>query len=201
MLYESLVCGHRAIASDTSDLACFVIEQEALMASADLETLMSFVDKLMQNLSDNFTEIYSFQGKEVYWIQWSSHTVCPNCNTEVFLSPFNTVGSGIYACQSCNSNFRPVRVNADSIKPMEICCMANGSIRNGKSTAQARLSSDSRSLEKYYNDLCGALCAIGLEDALQPKTVIPDCNLQRESALHKKGSSISNSLFPKLHVG
>ncbi|MEK3900065.1 DNA methyltransferase [Paenibacillus sp. FSL R7-0179] len=201
MLYEALVCDHRAVASDTSDLAAFIIEQEALMPSADLNTLTDFMDKLMQNLSDTFSGMYSFKGKEMYWLEWSSHTLCPNCTSKVFLSPFNTAGGGVYSCQNCGTNFRPSRVHADSISPMEICCMTKGSLRKGKASEQHRVSTDSESLTKYYETLCEELCTIGLEDALKPKTAIPDCNLQRESALHKKGFLYFEQFIPKASRG
>lgn len=68
MLYEALVNGNRAVACDTSDLATFIIEQEALMPSVDLDTLDSFVEDLMQSLADVFSPLYTFRNQEVYWI-------------------------------------------------------------------------------------------------------------------------------------
>ena len=201
MLYEALVCGHRAIACDTSDLATFVIEQEALMASANLDELSMFMSDLMTDLSNRFSQLYSFDGKEVYWLEWSSYTLCPKCNEKVFLSPFNTIGAGKYICPHCNLDFRPQCVDANSITPMEICCMDNGSIATGKVTGQTRLSPLLDLLEDYYVNLCKNLSAMGLADALQPHTPIPDCNLQRESALHKKNFLYFEQFIPTASRG
>lgn len=196
MLYESLVCNQRAIACDTSDLAAFIIEQEALMASADLDILSHFVDKLMANLAETFSLMYSFEGKEIYWIEWSSYTVCPKCGERVYLSPFNTIGAGKYTCLKCKTDFRPQRVSADSISPVEICCIENGSIRKGKPTGQERLKPSIEVLTNFYDRLCDEIKNIGMGNAMIPQTTIPDCNLQRESALHKKNFIYFEQFIP-----
>lgn len=201
MLYESLVCGQRSIACDTSDLAAFIIEQEALMAGANLEVLSEFVDNLMKDLETNFSQLYTIDDSEVYWIEWSSYIQCPNCGETVFLSPFNTIGAGKYTCSKCNENFRPKCVNADQIKPKEICCMQKGSIRSGKATNQIRSAPSMEKLDNFYTHLCDGLCSMGLANALKPVTEIPDCNLQRESALHKKGFLYFEQFIPTASRG
>lgn len=196
MLYEALTLGHRAIACDTSDLACFVIEQEALMASANLEELSEFINQLMAHLSDIFAPIYSFNGNEVYWIEWSSYTYCPKCGTQVLLSPFNAAGGGKYICKKCANEFRPARVNADNILPVEICCVDNGSIKNGRALHQVRSAPGTTAIKQYYENLCKELEHLGLKYAMEPRTEIPDCNMQRESALHKKGFVFFEQFIP-----
>lgn len=196
MLYEALVCNQRAIACDTSDLAAFIIEQEALMASADLEELSHFVDKLMDNLAETFSLMYTYKGKEIYWIEWSSYTECPECGERVYLSPFNAVGAGKYTCLKCKTNFRPQHVSADNIFPVEICCIENGSIRKGKPLGKERLQPSTEELTDFYDKLCTKLKNMGMEDAMTPQTPIPDCNLQRESALHKKGFKYFEQFVP-----
>lgn len=197
MLYEALTCGHRAVACDTSDLACFVMEQESLMANADIETLSTFVNHLMRNLSSTFARLYSYSGKEVYWIEWSSYTQCPNCAQKVYLSPYNTLGSGKYTCGSCDYSFKPTGVCADSIEPVEICCVDAGSIKSGVPKGQERIRPSLDDLRSFYDQLCNGLNELGLESAMVPITPIPDCNLQRESALHKKGILYFEQFLPK----
>lgn len=197
MLYEALVCGHRAIACDTSDLAAFIIEQEALMPGADLEKLSVFVDELMSVLSSAFSALYTFQDKEVYWIEWSSHTECPSCGKKVFLNPFNTVGAGKYICSNCGESFRPLRVHAEHIIPVEISLVEKGSIKRGKVGIQERIKLSSDEILNYYNSLCDGLEKLGLGESMIPCTPIPDCNLQRESALHKKGIVYFEQFIPK----
>lgn len=197
MLYESLVCGNRAVACDTSDLAAFIIEQEALMPSANLDKLSRFVDELMASLSECFSPLYTFQDKEIYWIEWSSHTACPFCSSDVYLSPFNTIGAGKYTCAICKKSFRPQRVNAESITPVEISLLERNSIREGKAGTQQRIKPSPEILLNYYNGLCEKLEAIGLGQSMVPCTPIPDCNLQRESALHKKGILYYEQFIPK----
>lgn len=197
MLYESLICGHRAIACDTSDLAAFIIEQEALMPSANLDILSEFVDELMSELSDTFSFLYSFQKKEVYWIQWSSYTSCPSCGRNVYLSPYNTMGTGKYTCTDCGEIFRPQRVHADNITPTEISLLEKGSIRKGRANIQERIKLPSKVILAYYNNLCEELEKLGLGESMIPCTPIPDCNLQRESALHKKGILHFEQFIPK----
>ncbi len=196
MLYEALTLGHRAVACDTSDLACFVMEQEALMASANLEELSGFIGQLMAHLSDIFAPLYSFNGSEVYWIEWSSYTLCPQCGSQVLLSPFNTCGSGKYICKECAEEFRPARVNANHILPVEICCVENGSIKSGRAQHQVRSAPGTAAIIQYYEGLCKELGHLGLKPAMEPKTKIPDCNMQRESALHKKGFCFFEQFIP-----
>lgn len=201
MVYEALVCGHRSIAYDTSDLATFVMEQEALMPSVNIDVLARFVQELMINLDNKFTSLYTFQGAEVYWIEWSTYTDCPKCGSTVFLSPLNAVGSGKYSCSTCNGLFKPEAVDVNNIKPVEICCMGNGSIKSGKSMGQVRLKPGVQELSLYYETLCSAFKDNRLGDSLIPVTQIPDCNLQRESALHKKGICFYEQFIPTASRG
>ena len=197
MLYESLICGHRAISCDTSDLACFIMEQEALMSSADTNQLSSFVNQIMAALSKEFAPIYSYKGKEMYWLEWSTYTTCPECGEKVLLSPFNTIGSGKYKCEKCSCEFKPIGVNVDNIQPVEICLMENGSMRRGQPNNQTREKDSNGNLEQFYQSSCKKLISLGYEDSMKPSTPIPDCNLQRESALHKKGILYFEQFIPK----
>lgn len=197
MLYEALICGNRAIACDTSDLSAFIMEQEALMPSADLEALTSFVEALMNSLADRFSSLYTFQNREVYWIEWSSYTACPRCGSKTYLSPFNTSGAGKYICGSCGREFKPQRVQIDDVSPVEISLLDAGSIRSGKAGAQTRIKAPVEELQSYYDQLCGRLERLGLGPSMIPSTPIPDCNLQRESALHKKGVVYFEQFIPR----
>ena len=197
MLYESLICGHRAIACDTSDLACFIMEQEALMSSADTDRLSKFVDQIMDDLANTFSHIYSYKGREMYWLEWSTFTTCPNCGGKVLLSTFNTLGSGKYRCEKCNCDFKPIGVKADNVQPVEICLMEKGSLRGGQPFNQTREKSTGEDLIRFYQSICEKLNALGYEESMEPRTPIPDCNLQRESALHKKGIVYYEQFIPK----
>lgn len=197
MLYESLVCGHRAITCDTSDLACFIMEQEALMSSADTDRLSGFVDQIMAALEKEFAPLYSYKGMEMYWLEWSTYTTCPECGKKVLLSPYNTMGSGKYKCEKCNCEFKPIGVSVDNVQPVEICLMENGSLRRGQPNNQTREKDLSGNLDQFYQLLCEKLISLGYEDSMKPSTLIPDCNLQRESALHKKGILYYEQFIPK----
>lgn len=197
MLYESLVCGNRAIACDTSDLACFIIEAEGMMASCDVDFLTEFVQTMMSDLNDKFRSCYEFANREVYWLAWSSYASCPHCNSKIHLSPENSLGNGNYNCKVCKGNFKPKCVHAENIDPIEICCMDVGSILSGKAQNPSTVVASQEIMTKYYNDLCHRLIDFGYEDAMIPKTEIPDCNLQRESALHKKGFNYFEQFIPK----
>ena len=197
MLYESLICGHRAIACDTSDLACFIMEQEALMSSADTDQLAELIDEVMDGLAKTFSPIYSYKGREMYWLEWSTFTTCPNCGETVLLSPFNTLGSGKYKCEKCNCQFKPIGVKADNVRPVEICLMEKGSLRRGQPGNQIREKSKNEDLDHFYQSICEKLISLGYEDSMKPCTPIPDCNLQRESALHKKGILYYEQFIPK----
>lgn len=186
-LYESLICGHRAIACDTSDLACFIMEQEALMSGADTEILSQFVDHIMDELSFLFSPIYSYHGKEMYWLEWSTYTACPSCEKKVLLSPFNTLGSGKYRCETCGREFKPVGINVNCVQPVEICLMEKGSLRKGQPSNQTREKDTAGELDRFYESVLKTLKELGYGGSMEPNTPIPDCNLQRESALHKKG--------------
>lgn len=197
MLYEALICGNRAIACDTSDLSTFIMEQEALMPGADLEVLTEFVGALMESLADVFSPLYTFRNREVYWIEWSSYTTCPRCRHTTYLSPFNTSGAGKYLCGNCGGEFKPQRVQIDDVSPVEISLLDPGSIRSGKAGAQTRVKAPVEELQNYYDQLCGRLEGLGLGASMIPSTPIPDCNLQRESALHKKGIVYFEQLIPR----
>lgn len=196
MLYESLICGHRAIACDTSDLACFIMEQEALMSSSDTDHLSEFVDGLMSELANTFSPVYSYKEKEMYWLEWSTFTTCPNCGSKVLLSPYNTLGSGKYKCEKCGYEFKPIGVKADNVQPVEICLMEKGSLRKGQPCNQTREKNSNEELNRYYQSIIRKMVELGYEDSMKPSTPIPDCNLQRESALHKKGILYYEQFIP-----
>lgn len=197
MLYESLVCGQRAITNDTSDLACFVIEQEASMPSCNVNELSEFVDGLMEDLELHFGNVYSYQDREMYWLTWSSYTNCPSCNELIYLSPDTSLGSGNYKCNHCERRFKPKCVPASDIKPVEICCADKGSIRAGKAQNPSVIEDSNHQLMNFYEQLVRELEKKDLTDSMIPKTEIPDCNLQRESALHKKGFNYFEQFLPK----
>lgn len=197
MLYEALVLGNRAITCDTSDLACFVIEQEALMSNANVEKLSVFVNDMMANLAEVFGDVYKFKDKEVYWIEWSTYTSCPDCNERVLLTPYNTLGSGKYRCEKCGREFRPVGVQIDNTLPVEICLMAKGSLEKGVVQEQSRLRDENGNIQEFYDGVLEKIDKMGLGESIVPITPIPDCNLQRESALHKKGILFFEQFIPK----
>ena len=196
MLVEGLSAGHRVITCDTSDLACFIMEQEALMTTCNLDELSLFVDHIKQKLSSTFNDLYSFKGELIYWIKWSSYTNCPECAAEMVLSPESASGQGFYICPSCGHRFRPKCVHADSILPTGICCMDDQSISKGKPINPHIVPCTTNELQDLYNNILRGIERLGLSDSLQPTTPIPDCNLQRESALHKKGFIYFEQFIP-----
>ena len=196
MLVEGLSVGHRVITCDTSDLACFIMEQEALMTTCNLDELTLFVEDMKHKLCDTYKDLYSFKGEEIYWIKWTSYTDCPGCNTEMVLSPESAVGQGFYICPSCGHRFRPKCVHADSIQPIGLCCMNDQSISTGKPLRPHVVQCTQNELLGLYDNILSGIERLGFLDSTKPTTPIPDCNLQRESALHKKGFKYFEQFIP-----
>lgn len=186
-LVEGIAKGHRVIASDTSDLAVFVMAEEAAMAQADLNQLEKVFMPIYQKACDRFGQMFHYHDKEVYWIMKTTYTSCPCCGAKVYLCPDTTTGNGNYICKECSSIFKPKNINAEQTEPSGICLMDKGSCTNGKPLHAEIACEDQASLRKYCECVSSQIADSELMRYVIPATRIPDCNLQRESALHKKG--------------
>lgn len=195
-LIESLALHQRVISCDTSDLAAFIMSEEAAMASVEESTIEQYVLFLQKKVAETFSKVFSFDDREVYWIMWSTYTECPFCNEDIELRPETARGNGNYECGKCNSIFKPKNINANQVRPTAICLIDRGSFESGIPVNPEIIYPPTKTLTNFYNSVLKSLDSLGFTDSMHPEVPIPDCNLQRESALHKKGINYYEEFIP-----
>ena len=191
---EALSLGHRCIAFEINDLAAFIIRNE--LTFVDSEKLNTLFLACLKRTYSEVGRVYQYNGREIYWIQWVSYTCCPNCSMKTSLSPTLNTKAGVYRCEHCNSNFRPKLVHSRNIEPLGICLVDKGSSLSGIPQNPEYKEIPLEKLIRYEMRVKGLLKNSPYNLGIEKKMPIPECNLKKESALHKKGICYFEDFFP-----
>lgn len=197
-LIEGICGGHRVITSDTSGLAAFVMSEEASMAQINIEELEVHFKNVYSKALSKFIHLYECKGKEVYWLMRTTFTECPSCGSKAELRPETTIGNGNYRCVNCGTVFKPKNINVEQTEPSGICLMEKGSCEAGTPRNPEIAVSSRNDLIAYCGKVRDYLAQDDIKSLVAVSTPIPDCNLQRESALHKKGLLYFEQFIPEL---
>lgn len=182
-LIEGLTLGHRVIGSEISPLACFVITGQ--LSHTDPTSIRQAVDSCIQYCEERVGFSYKIGREEVYWYGWESVTSCTHCGKKTHLNPAQSAGSGSYICQSCGAHFKAKLVHKDSVTPSQVCLFSGDPWTETLQTSLRELKP--RTLAQRHKKIQNELERLPYRLSKKLKTPIPKCNLEKESALHKKG--------------
>ena len=182
-LAEGLTKGHRVIGYEINSQACFIIENQ--LSAVDPDEISSAVNLCLAHCNEKLGFTYQYEDNQVYWYSWQSFTYCTKCSEKTFLRPERSAGSGVYECEACRNTFRPKLVHKDQIEPTAVCLMNSTSgALNGNSIVMEQLEKE---ILTHHSTIARQIAdsVYVLQD--EEKTRIPQCNLEKESALHSKG--------------
>jgi SAM-dependent methyltransferase len=180
---ESLLLRRRVVGIDINPMATFITAREVTIP--DVEALSLAYEQLREATQAIVENLYLIdctrcgQTHPFDWLEWSSTESCPGCESLQVISRSTKVGIGRWKCSACGRTFphRPTSATHDvPVRIFEGC-------------AQAKLRGPRELVAGEAPWYAGQ--APTAELALRASSVatipIPDNNMQRESALHKKG--------------
>lgn len=183
-LVEATERGRRAIGFDTNPLASFITRTE--LESLDIEDYRRAVERVGARLTADTANLYSTtcracQGDaRVEWYEHSLVTSCSACSISFPISSAEKRGLGTWACPACTAPVKaaPTACAQTLLVQMRVNCERCGAnVETPSPNDLDRQSELDDSREAVLDDLAGLI----------PDAEIPDNNMQRESALHKKG--------------
>lgn len=190
-LVEACLLGRRAIGFDLNPMAGFItrMELEAFDDTGFIDALEQVRKVVQPRMEDLFgTECPSCMGRvQAKWFEISSTAGCHCCGRQFAISAATKRGPGRWACPSCDAD---VRFSA-SATDQELLDLIYIECPCGYTGTKAPDVSD----ERLWRDMPSALLAAEKLGLWIPNAEIPDCNMQRESALHKKGITQFRDLF------
>lgn len=196
-LVEGALQGRRVIGFDINPLAAFITRME--VADVDLEGLKDAQETACRAFKPLNDMLFSTACRRctsatpTLWFEYSSVAECDQCSSTFRISETKKISIGTWACLHCNApkRFSPeARTKFDVVKVLYVC------IECGHREIADATDAD-------------ALHAVSVERKLQtaernglwiPDASIPDCNMQRESALFKKGITTFRQLFTSRHL-
>ncbi|HTB21728.1 MAG TPA: DNA methyltransferase [bacterium] len=190
-LVEGILQKRRVIGFDLNPIATYVTKME--LSDVDLEDLDLEVNRLVDNFKQQWNYIFSTpcrtckNSADALWFEYSSVTECAHCSHNFSIIEAAKVGPGTWTCPQCKTNVRfsqrcdtPTRV----VNVMYSCKQCGEHIH-------AATQEDQKQVLKIENTLSTA----EKNGLWIPNEKIPDCNMQRESALFKKGIVQFRQLF------
>lgn len=182
-LVEATQRGRRAIGFDTSPLATFVSKTE--MLTLDVEAFQDAVARVTRGAAAAVGNIYSTEctscasAAQVDWFEHALVVRCNGCASEFTIDQAEKLGPGAWACPTCAMRIKAAP-SADSetrLVQLHISCDCGSRLQ--------RASLNDLELQRTL-DTSRAEVLNENRDVI-PDDTVPDNNMQRESALHKKG--------------
>lgn len=196
-LVEGLIQNRRVIGYDVNPLAIFVTKME--LEDVDLEKFKIIQKQIMQQFQSINDRIFGTICRKcskkavAEWFEYSSLTKCDACKYVFKISTANKVGMGRWQCPNCST---PKRFSPDAKTRSEIINVCYRCNHCDHKEITEPIFSDFESFEKIKKELL-----IQKNNNLWiPNEKIPDCNMQRESALFKKGIVKFEQLFTERHL-
>jgi putative DNA methylase len=185
-LIESLLTQRRVIGYDVNPLATLICENELIdwdidRVRAAFISLQADVSKRIRNLYIATCSICNASG-DAEWFEWTSILTCNACGAEHCSASLKKVGLGAWKCSQCEHRIRfsPTVETEYSLVSQCFACSQCGATAVSKAV---------RPQERTATQLH--------DTSLLPIPVaeIPDNNMQRESALFKKGFRYYRDFF------
>ena len=191
-LVEATQLARRAIGFDTSPIATFVTRTE--LARIPIEEFRSSVSRVLKRFHGEARYLYTSECRtcaltaSVKWYEHSLEVDCATCGAQFLISEASKLGPGAWECIRCHARVRaaPSASARTSLVRMLIECDVCGpSLVHPSHLDLLRQTALDHSRD-------GVLAA---NAASIPMNAIPDNNMQRESALHKKGFTAFHQFF------
>ncbi len=191
-LVESAIAGRRAIGFDLNPLAGWITTME--LRPLDPAMFTAAVDALRTSTGAVVSELFATSCPEcsgsarVEWFEVTTVACCGGCSASFQIADAKKLGPGAWECPSC---LRKTRFVVEAGAPETLSLLLASCEVCGFSGHKTPDEADQRSRTLLPETLVEAE-AVGL---FVPNDRIPDCNMQRESALHKKGFVEFRQLF------
>jgi SAM-dependent methyltransferase len=196
-LVEGYLAGRKAAGIDLNPLAAFITQME--LGDVDLDRLESRVERVLSEYRQVEWETFSSRCRScaaparVLWFEYSAAVACPVCLTSFLISDAVKQGPGAWACPTCAHSFR---FSPQGNTPFKVVAVHYTCGACGIDEVAAPTKEDESRAESWADRLEEAKA----EGMWLPAKPIPDCNMQRESALFKKGITQFEQLFTDRHL-
>lgn len=183
-LVEGTERSRRVIGFDTNPLAGFVTRTELL--PLDVEAYAAAVQRVTENFMLSTTSLYETscrkctQNARVNWYEHSIVVTCSSCKSEFAISDGVKAGLGTWSCPACSA---PVKAAPSADAVTSLVRLMVECERCGTDIVPPN-SDDLLRQERLDASRADVLTE---HHAQLPDLPVPDNNMQRESALHKKG--------------
>lgn len=183
-LVEGILQNRRVIGFDINPIATFVTKMELL--DVDLNSLEETFAKVIDAFQTMNSRLFATRCRscgekaEVHWFEYSAIAQCEYCKVRSPIESAQKVGVGRWRCPNCSKvvKFSPKAGTEFEIVNVLYTCPKCGHRKIEKGSEydnRFTVSIDKRLLREERRGLW------------IPDVKIPDCNMQRESALFKKG--------------
>ncbi len=196
-LVEGLIQQRRVVGFDINPLAIFITRMELADIDWDeLKTVQQKVSELYQPISKKLFSTscrHCGASASVKWFEYSAVAECKGCLKEFSIASAEKKGVGNWSCPRCG-HIR--KFSVDSETKFEAILVAYVCANCGVEEIISATEEDRSLTQQVLKELEQAE-----EKGLWiPNAAIPDCNMQRESALFKKGILQFRQLFTPRHL-
>jgi len=196
-LVEGVIQNRRVIGFDINPLSTFITRME--LSNLDVGQFRNMQEQVIHEFGPSNDALFVTQcrrcGREAHshWFEYSARTKCPVCESSVVIANARKHGIGIWQCSKCGSALRfSPEANTDfTIIHVYYTCerCRNEEVANASETDFALVDQINKRLR------CAEANGLWI-----PTESIPDCNMQRESALFKKNIFLFRQFFTNRHL-
>jgi putative DNA methylase len=196
-LVEGLLQGRRVVGCDQNRMATFITEME--LRDLNVKGFQEAVEGVLQSFKPTSNRLFTTQCRgcgsnaKVLWFEYSGVTDCSQCGHNFSIAEAKKSGPATWNCLKCGNPTKFVSTATASFKIQNIHYSCNKCKQNTTCPPEPF---DFRLLVKVKKEL-----ATREKNGLWlPNENIPDCNMQRESSLFKKGIVKFRQLFTDRHL-
>jgi len=181
-LVEGLIQKRKVVGYDINPIATFVTRKQ--LEDVDLQKLEEIAGEVINEYNSKCSDLFATICRKckhkvpVLWFENTSLCECKHCGDRKPISLLKKVGIGTWECGKCKNAFKFSVIKDTPFKIDQICyeCVKCGTHITKPMTSDYK---HSKLIEKK-------LISDQKKGLWLPNTAIPDCNMQRESALFKK---------------
>lgn len=201
-IVESLLLSRNAIGFDLNPMSEFITREQ--IKSCDLDLLEKEVEKLENSLKDILMETFGTECSTceervvAEWFEYSAITSCDKFKHTFSVNEATKIRPATWSCPSCEKNkiMQEVKIVCEVDTQFELI---NKHYSCDKCSEDVVCEPNPEDLTNYKQS------QKRLESSIKnglwiPDVMIPECNMEQESALHKKGIVNFNQLFTHRHL-
>jgi len=196
-LVEGVLQGRRVIGYDLNPLAVFITKMELL--DVDTREFAAARERILARFTAVNDKIFRTRcrkcksGTTAHWFEYSAVAECCSCGVRFCIAAAYKRGVGTWACPKCETSNH---FSVTATTSFEIVNVAYHCGHCGRSEVSVASETDNA----WEHQIHERLVQEEQEGLRIPSEEIPDCNMQRESALHKKGIRRFRQLFTDRHL-